>query len=113
INECAGDIANMDVVPLKMRLEQHHCAVVHRTIYKIIDEQIDSHSRRHTKNGSETETDTVAAAEDCFLGLYFSTPIQRDWPQRSIFRTELLLFPDAIAAIGHRHHHALFAAGQL
>src|SRR5206468_12417533 len=79
VNECARDIPNMNVVSFEMRFKQHDCPVVNGAIYEIIDQQIDSHSGRHTEYRRETKTDTVAASEYRFLGLHFSAAIERDW----------------------------------
>ena len=113
VHEYLCHVANVDVVPFEVCFEQDQRAIVQGAVHEIIDQQIDSHSGRHTEYRRETKTDAVAASEHRFLGLHFSAAIERDWPQGSVFGAELALFPDAVPAVGDRHHHPLVAAGEL
>src|SRR6516164_4016707 len=103
----------MDVVPLEMSFEQNHRPVVHSAIDKVVDQQVDPHSGSHPENRGKTETHTVAAIEDCLFGFDFSAAVKRDWSEGRVLGAKLSLFADAVPAVGHRHHDALFAACKL
>src|SRR5438093_6256736 len=110
VNECARDVPNMNVVPFEMRFKQHDCPVVNGAIYEIIDQQIDSHSGRHTEYRRETKTVPVPASEYGFPGLPFSAAMERDWLQGGVLGAKLAFFPDAVPPVGDRHLHSLFAS---
>ena len=113
VNEDSGYVAYVNVVSLEMRFKQHDGSIIHGPIDEIVHQQIYSHSRGHTEHRGEPKTDAIAAVENGLFGFHFRAPIQGDRPQRCILCAKFSFFPDAVAAVCHRHHDALFAAGQL
>src|SRR5438552_7748779 len=95
VNECARDVPNMNVVSFEMRFKQHDCPVVNGAIYEIIDQQIDSHSGRHTEYRRETKTDAVAAS--AFVSRRYSVWRPERESTRSEEHTSELQSPDHLA----------------
>src|SRR5262245_64407762 len=85
MQEHSRDIAYVNVISFEMRLEQHNCAIIHRTIDEIVHEQVNTHPRRHPEDSGKPKADAVAAIERCFFGFNFSAAVKRDRPERSVF----------------------------
>lgn len=51
MDECAGDILDVNKVPFEVPFENENCTIMDGTIDKIVDEKIDPHSGRSPENG--------------------------------------------------------------
>ena len=76
-------------------------------MHKVVDQQVNPHSRRHAENRCQAEADAVLALQDLFLRLHFRHAIERDGPERRFLGAMFALFANAVAAVGHRHNDAL------
>src|SRR5262249_31928978 len=107
MHEDACDIADVNVIALKMRLKQHDKPVINRAINKIVDQEVDAHARRHAKNGGNPKADSFVALQHDFFRLDLVPPVKRNRPQRRVLGTEFALLADAVAAVSDWHNDAL------
>ena len=82
VHERARDVADVNVVALEVRLEQHHEAVIHRPVDEIVHQEIDAHARRHAEHGGEPQADRILPIEDDLFRRDLVAAVERDRTQR-------------------------------
>src|SRR5438874_8466938 len=109
MQEDASHIANVNEIPLEMRLEQHDGAVVHRAIDEIVHEEVDAHPRRHSEYRRQPEADHVAALERGGFRLHLGAAVKSDRPQGRTLVAEFILLTDSITAVGDGQQNSLLS----
>ena len=71
----------MDIITLKMFLEENDAPLLNRPLGKIVDHQIHPHPWRDTKSGCQTESDYITLIHQNLLGRHFLFAIVRDWAE--------------------------------
>src|SRR3954466_749761 len=107
MEESARDVANVNVVSLEMRLEQHDETVVDSAIDEIVDQKIDPHARRHAEHSGKPQADGAVSRQNDFLGFDLIDAVERYRPKRRFLGAKLARLADAVTAIGDRHDDAL------
>src|ERR1051325_5086185 len=90
----------MNVIALEIFLENHEIAIRGGGIDKVIDQEIKTHPRRHTKNGRKSERDHIRALQQFLLGLSFCLSVERYRLQRCFLGTEDISGFGSVAAVG-------------
>ncbi len=99
VAERPSPVANVQVVALEVRLEQHHEAVDHCPIREVVDQQVEPHPGAGAEQRREPERDAVAPIEQVLLELDLQSPVERDRPQRRGLVAFDVRFADAVAAV--------------
>ena len=101
----------MQVISFKIFLEKNNRTVRNRLICKIINEQVDAHSRRHSKNGCEAKSHNIFAVEQKFFRISFRSAVKRNRMERRFLRAVNFAGRRAIPAVSCRiNDDLIFAA---
>src|SRR5688572_1399638 len=107
VKEGIRDIADMNIIALEIFLKDHDVSVGRRGINKMVDQEIETHARRHTKNGSEAQCYRIRTFQQLLLSLSLRLAVERYRLQRGVLRAENIAGFRAIAAVGRWINHEL------
>jgi hypothetical protein len=111
VDERLGDVADVNVVPLEMSLEQNYKTVRHGAIGEVVDQKIESHPGADAEGGGQPQGDGVAGIEQGFLNVRLEHAVERDGVEWRLLGAEDSLLSDTIATVGGgEDQYLLFAA---
>ena len=110
VDEAVGDVADVDVIPLEILLEDHDVAVGDRRVDEVVDEEIEPHPRRQAEHGGQPQRDRVRAREHLVLGVDLRAAVERDRLEGRFLGAVLGPRLRAVAAVGRRIDDQLMRA---
>src|SRR5208337_4290147 len=107
VEEAVGDIPDMNEVPFEVFLEEDESPPGDGLVNEMVDEQIEPHPGRRSKNGGQPKRDRVWPLQDGRFGLHLGAAVQRDGLEGSLLGTVVGSRPGPVTAVGCREYDEL------
>ena len=78
VQKAVGHVADVHEVAAVVPFEEHQVAIRHGRIGKMVDQQVQSHPRRHAENRGQPKRDGVGTGQQLGLRLHFGAAVVRD-----------------------------------